>query len=68
MQNPLKQGLKLNNTVSPATLVTVAMQNPLKQGLKLVGACRLHLNSQCRNAKSTKTRIETFFTETFKTC
>ena len=35
------------------------MRNPLKQGLKQIGPGHVTLSGQNRNAKSTKTRIET---------
>ena len=37
----------------------VAMRNPLKQGLKLQMPVSMLRTTNCRNAKSTKTRIET---------
>ena len=41
--------------------VKVAMQNPLKQGLKLTDEITNTTVIDGRNAKSTKTRIETYF-------
>ena len=60
MRNPLKQGLKLKFVSSSDTGINiVAMRNPLKQGLKrdVDGIDTIGIGR--RNAKSTKTRIET---------
>ena len=61
MRNPLKQGLKRKDTLrASAHTWRVAMRNPLKQGLKLYNAIYKRIHERwSRNAKSTKTRIET---------
>ena len=59
MQNPLKQGLKHILWSHFCIYSIVAMQNPLKQGLKLHALIHFNIIVMCRNAKSTKTRIET---------
>ena len=59
MRNPLKQGLKQLFYQFAHIRRQVAMRNPLKQGLKpMTGTLTLH-GVLSRNAKSTKTRIET---------
>ena len=59
MRNPLKQGLKLKYGEGREPGLHVAMRNPLKQGLKLSWDDVFELEKASRNAKSTKTRIET---------
>ena len=60
MRNPLKQGLKLQTNAATLRATLIAMRNPLKQGLKLFVLLSLTLSETTyRNAKSTKTRIET---------
>ena len=61
MQNPSKQGLKPDSIIPTAAIINiVAMQNPSKQGLKLFLVYFYHIGYICRNAKSIKTRIETY--------
>ena len=59
MQDPLKQGLKLNEFTFPLFQGEIRMQDPLKQGLKLISACPNPLTTPDSNARSIKTRIET---------
>ena len=59
MRNPLKQGLKLYLRRIIPISVDVAMRNPLKQGLKHGVQSKIDSVVASRNAKSTKTRIET---------
>jgi len=65
MQDPLKQGLKRHvRDLNPA-YSTIRMQDPLKQGLKH-GIVLLTLTKPSdSNARSTKTRIETFLLNLF---
>ena len=60
MRNPLKQGLK-HFVIGFCRYINcmVAMRNPLKQGLKQIYRQTTNIYRIGRNAKSTKTRIET---------
>ncbi len=61
MQDPLKQGLKPAPAAAPPATINIRMQDPLKQGLKLTqNSSILHLCIKNSNARSTKTRIETY--------
>ena len=66
MRNPLKQGLKPLILIFISSPLLVAMRNPLKQGLKLGKWVRLAGSANRRNAKSTKTRIETRLILTYR--
>ena len=60
MRNPLKQGLKPLTPTGSTNNVLIAMRNPLKQGLKHFTTVNTETCLTDRNAKSTKTRIETY--------
>ena len=61
MQDPLKQGLKRKSPLSIAPSVSgIRMQDPLKQGLKRLFFWLPDLPEENSNARSIKTRIETF--------
>ena len=62
MRNPLKQGLKHLVLAVHGCKIVVAMRNPLKQGLKQSDYVKGTSANAGRNAKSTKTRIETYKT------
>ena len=59
MQDPLKQGLKLNRINVIRIVFLIRMQDPLKQGLKLDYSVAFETDTPYSNARSTKTRIET---------
>ena len=60
MQDPLKQGLKLQlMLLAQDRQFIIRMQDPLKQGLKLVSQVQGFPPLSDSNARSTKTRIET---------
>jgi len=60
MQDPLKQGLKPISSLEIAPPRYIRMQDPLKQGLKPYLWRRSNQGIINSNARSTKTRIETY--------
>ena len=60
MQDPLKQGLKLEFVQYVFAGMKIRMQDPLKQGLKPVKMEWYKLSTNYSNARSIKTRIETY--------
>ncbi len=62
MQDPLKQGLKhFVKSLQAMNFLTIRMQDPLKQGLKLFTDGYIPILVFDSNARSIKTRIETYY-------